>query len=163
MKKVLFLLLIPSLAFAATWTAKVVGTSSDNQGNQIVSLHFSSDKGGTYDVDDRIPLGAPGTQLGDFVASVINSLNAQSIAFSSAPTAGQDVLPTPSPIPIIDPNAAIKSQFLADYLLLKEMQAAVSHQLMTAGDLSLAAQLTTVTNELAANKSILLPLIQTGP
>lgn len=163
MKRTLLFLLLPSWVQAQVWTARVMDKSSDNQGNQVVSLHFSSDKGQTYDIDDRIPLGAPSTQLADFVTATINQLNAQSVAFSSAPAIGQPVLPTPAVIPTPDPNATIKSQFLTDYMLLRQMQTAISHNILSATDLTFTAQLAKVNSELAANSAILFPLIQTGP
>jgi hypothetical protein len=132
--------------------------------SQVVHLLFTeSVTGQTFDNQYPIPLGAPATFVPDLVAQVIAQLTAQQAAVTAIPAPGQIVVPTPAPVAVIDPNAAIKAQFLADYALLRQMQTAVSHNILAAADLALAAQQLKVTNELTANSAILLPLIQVGP
>jgi hypothetical protein len=143
------------------WSAVVQGTDTQNQ---IVHLLFTeSVTGQTFANQYPIPLGAPATFLGDLVAQVIAQLTAQQSVSTAIPQPGEVVLPTPTPVIVPDPNAAMKAQFLADYQLLKQMQTAIAHNILTAADLTFTAQLAKVTSELAANQAILLPLIQTGP
>ena len=145
-----------------SWSAVVQGTDTQNQ---IVHLLFTeSVTGQTFANQYPIPLGAPATFLGDLVAQVIAQLTAQQTVSTAIPQPGQIVTPTPPPVPPApDLNAAIKTQFLADYTLLKQMQTAIAHNILTAADLTFTAQLAKVTTEFAANQAILLPLIQTGP
>jgi hypothetical protein len=141
------------------WSAVVKASDS-----QIVHLLFTeSVSGKTFDNQYPIPLGASATFVPDLVAQVIAQLTAQQTAVSAIPAAGQTVIPTPAPVAVIDPNAAIKAQFLADYALLRQMQTAISHNILLATDLTFTAQLAKVNSELAANQAILLPLIQVGP
>lgn len=144
-----------------SWTATVLSKSSDTNGNQIVGLHFDDGAGHTYDVNNFIPFGAPSTQLADFTADMITKLTAQQTVMSAAPSVGSTVTPTPAAA--TDQNATTKATFLADYLLLKQYQAAISHGLLTNLDLTYVAQLAKVVGEFAANKAILLPLVDVGP
>jgi hypothetical protein len=143
-----------------SWSVLVLATDANN----AVNLQFTdSVSGKIYTNWYPIPPGAPATFIPDTAATVIANLTAQQAAVSAVPAPGQPVIPTPIPMPVIDPNAAIKTQFLTDYTLLKQMQVAISHNILLATDLTFTAQLAKVTSELSANSAILLPLIQVGP
>lgn len=146
---------------AQTWTATVLDKpASDTSGSEIVAVHFADDQGHNYDVNHFIPFGAPSTDLGDFVRDTIAMLTSQKAVKSTAPDIGAVITPSAT---ATDTNAAIKATFLADYLLLKKYQAAISHGLISAADLDYVAQLNKTSSEFIANKVILLPLVDVGP
>jgi len=170
MNRLFFILFfLPTLALAApisvstgTCTATVLDTSQDGSGNAIVALHFVTNTQ-TLDINDNIPLGAPPTQLNDFVAAECTALANQAIAFSTAPPVGSVVPPSPPPTTAIDPNATIKAQFQADYLSLRQCKALINNAVLTSADLTCTALQTTVNSEFSANRAILAPLVPAGP
>jgi len=164
-----FLLLLPQLASGAgavvstgTCTATVINSWQDNSGNSVVALHFVTNTQ-TFDINDPVPLGAPPTQVPDFVAGICNNLANQAVAFSTVPAAGEVIVPTPPATVVPDPNAAIKNQFQQDYLVLRQCKALINNAVLSAADTTCVAQQTTVNAEFAANRAILLPLVPAGP
>jgi len=135
-------------------TATIAGPPfQNNQGQSVIPLHFSYGTGQTYDVSDFVPLGAPGTQLGDFVYSTCNQLESQQIAFSSATAIGTQVTPNTPPGPSVDLFAVQKTSFSATVFQYRQLQWAVDNGLITSSDPSYIAAKNTATSLFTTNKS----------
>jgi hypothetical protein len=159
----LWLVFFSSLAWASTWTATVTSLSTDNRGNAVIGVHFDDGLGRQYDVPALIQPGASPTALSDFVAFEESQLDAQKTAFSAAPVIGSTITPTAVVGPSVDLQAAIKKKFIADYLLMRQMERAVHYGLIPSTDTLFVAITTTTANEFIVSRSTVTPLIPVSP
>jgi len=150
MKKIIALLLCPSLSFGSCF-GTILGFSQDQSGNAIVSFQITNGAQ-VFFVDDHVPFGANSTQLGEFVASQCNGLQAQSVGFSSATAIGQ-VIPPFTVGGSVNLFAVSEASWTATLTQYKQYLWAQQHGLIPITDGGLTASSTTLKNLFTTNES----------